>query len=80
MCELPLQEVADSLKTPVRMVWEARPVPGVALKLVQKQERIEVPEFLNRNLEFPSIRFKGSTDQQTCLSSNAPSDPGSSPF
>ena len=48
VCELSLQEVADCLKAPVRMVRKSGPVFGVSLKLVQKQERIKVPELLNR--------------------------------
>ena len=75
MCELSLQEVADCLKAPVRMVGESGAVFGVSLKLVQKQERIEVPELLNRNYDDFLEEIK-----QFCLSSNASSNPGSSPF
>ena len=50
VCELSLQEVADCLKAPVRMIGETRPVLGVSFKLVQKQERIEVPELLNKTM------------------------------
>ena len=44
MSEHSLQEVADSLKAPVRMVWEASALPRAALELIQQEERIQVSQ------------------------------------
>ena len=44
MGELSLQEVADSLKAPVRMVWEASALPRAALELIQQEERIQMSQ------------------------------------